>query len=372
MGNHARGVERVKKYKVQMEQDGAGFHSRVGTQRVHRTHDYDAPTLVKDHVQGPPPSEDHKAWASAAGIYWSVTKSSRRLPAGIYRTNTHEHYGPCFVRQTNDTDTLVAFPDSPTQAAIDEVEAFLQLRERFRKHGLLFKRGMMFWGPAGSGKTSTVQLIIKLLIERYNVVVVVVENPSTAAACLHRLRMMEPERLVLAVMEDVEVICQRDEHGLLSLMDGEMQVDGIIYLATTNYPELLDPRLVDRPSRIDSIRYIGMPTASDRRTYFKAKLPDSKPSEIESYVTHSEGYSVAYMRELIILTKGFDNSLEAAAKMLDERRAESSKLSSKGRPDGPQGAGFQGDTGLKLEERRVVRVVSPRSRRPARGVVETR
>lgn len=350
-----------------LEKKDDAFFGRVGAERTNR-HAPDAPQLVSTRSkQEGHAGENHRAWASSNDVFWGVARASRRLPAGVYRMGSNDTLGPVFLRQTNDTDTLVVFPDSPTSAAIEEIDAFLKMRDRFRHYGLLFKRGMMFWGPPGGGKTTTVQMIIRMVIERYAAIVVFIESPGEAARCLHALRRMEPERLVLAVMEDVEVICDRhSEHELLSLMDGEMQIDGIVYLATTNYPEKLDPRLVDRPSRIDSIRYIGMPTERDRRAYFKAKLVDSAPAEVKAYVSHSEGYSVAYMRELIVLTKGFGNTLEYASGMLNERRAQSNKLSSQNRPDGPDGAGFTGGLKYKVEMDREIVRVARKTRRPVR------
>jgi ATP-dependent 26S proteasome regulatory subunit len=55
----------------------------------------------------------------------------------------------------------------------------------------------------------------------------------------------------------------------LSVLDGENQVDKVLNIATTNYPEKLDRRLVGRPRRFDRLIYIDMPNHVVRREYFK-------------------------------------------------------------------------------------------------------
>jgi len=55
---------------------------------------------------------------------------------------------------------------------------------------------------------------------------------------------------------------------VLNLLDGVKQVDNIIYIATTNYPELLEERILNRPSRFDRRFHIGTPSAEVRKFYF--------------------------------------------------------------------------------------------------------
>lgn len=307
--------------------------SKVGERRAVRGHDEAA-------IAAPTPAgreglvvNGRRSWAEADGIFWGTPQSHDRLPSGLYRMDVYPNMGPVFVDLRNDTDDLVALPDSESQKILDEIRLFKGLRAAFKKHGFLYKRGILMWGPPGSGKTCTLQQLVKMLREEHDGIAVLVDRPSTAATCLQALRRIEPERQVVAIMEDLDALTERyGESEYLALLDGESQVDNIVYIATTNYPEKLDRRFVDRPSRFDTIRYIGMPSAEARGTYLKAKVPDLP--EVPDYVAASDGFSIAHLRELIVLTQCFGMSLANAAKRL--RASIQNKPSSARLPDAPQ------------------------------------
>lgn len=276
----------------------------------------------------------HRAWAEADGKFWGTPQSHKVLPSGVYRLNVYENLGPVFLKQKNDTDSLISLPDSESAKIVAEIQHFKGLRDKFTKHGFLYKRGILMWGPPGGGKTSTLQLLMRMLMEDYNSVALLVDNPSIAGDCLQSFRRIEPDRQIIAILEDLDALCARfGESEFLSLLDGESQVDNIVWISTTNYPERLDKRFVDRPSRFDTIRYIGMPTADARATYLSAKVPELGAQELKDYVAKSDGYSIAHLRELIILTRCFEVSLADAVARLNQTRLK--PPSSDKAPDAP-------------------------------------
>lgn len=298
------------------------FFDRVGTAVSPQTKAENADVASPTAPDAPRhPEGARRSWAEADGIFWGVAQSCPRLPAGLYRMEISPSVGPIFIQQKNDTDELVEFPEGDSGLVLDEIRVFRGLREKFRSPGFLYKRGIMLWGPPGSGKSCTLQLIIRLLVSVHDGVAVVVERPSIAATCLQALRRLEPDRQVVAILEDLDALCERyGQSEYLALLDGESQIDNVVYVATTNYPERLDARFVDRPSRFDTIRYIGMPSPKARRIYFNAKLPVSSPELVDDYVAATEGYSIAYLRELIILTQCFGLTTEQATARLDAMR----------------------------------------------------
>lgn len=282
------------------------------------------------NVEIPPTA--NSSWASSGKTYWSTAPGGPRLPVGIYRLGLQPDTGPTFTLQHNDTDSLVELPDSESAKILAEIAQFKTLKSVFAHHGFLYKRGIFLWGPPGSGKTCTVQMILKLLMQEHDSIAVMIDEPGTAIQCLQRLRQIEPDRQVVGIMEDLDALCHRyDESAFLSLLDGESQVDNIVYVATSNYPEKLDRRFLDRPSRFDTIRYIGMPTADARRVYLQAKVPELTEIELHDYVKHSKDYSIAHLRELIVLTRCFGNTLQEAVGKLNGQRLR--KPSSEDSPD---------------------------------------
>jgi SpoVK/Ycf46/Vps4 family AAA+-type ATPase len=221
--------------------------------------------------------------------------------------------GPYLQAMVNNLDRLIDLPDSESERLLEEVIQFRGLRSVFAEHGFLYKRGILLWGPPGSGKTVTIQQLLKLFVTNGDGIALMVENPRIATECMHMIRKIEPERQILAIMEDMDaLIDNHGESGFLNLLDGESQLQNVVYVATTNYPERLDKRFVDRPSRFDTIRYIGMPTADAREAYLKAKMPGAATSTISEYVAGTDGFSVAYLRELVVLTQCFSLPLDVA------------------------------------------------------------
>ena len=107
------------------------------------------------------------------------------------------------------------------------------------------------------------------------------------------------------------------------MLDGEGQANHIVYVATTNYPEALDSRFVDRPSRFDTVTYIGMPSTEARKMYFQSKEPELETDELEHWVRSTKGFSIAHLKELIIgvkcLKQPVDEVIERLAAMHERR-----------------------------------------------------
>lgn len=272
----------------------------------------------------PTPEAIHRMWGigGAGDLFHPVGETTKTLPSGFFRFTNHPNFGLCIVRVRNDTDSLIHLPDSESDKLLAEMEEFLSIRDRFKARGLLYKRGVMLFGPPGSGKTATIQLLAKMVSEQMNSIAVLGDtDPSFVGSGLQMIRKLEPMRQLVVILEDLDALVGRyGEEGYLSLLDGENQVENVIYVATTNYPERLDRRFVDRPSRFDTLRLIGMPTAEARRVYLLHKEPAIESAELDAMVTASEGYSIAHLRELLVLVKCFGRPLDAATERLDGMR----------------------------------------------------
>lgn len=276
-----------------------------------------APSPMPDH----PPmaaTTGAKRWAANHDVFWGATQTYDALPPGLYRCGVSANVGPILHQLTVETDNLLELPDEDSAGIVTEFEKFWTLETEFRKRGFLMKRGFLLWGPPGSGKTSTVHLLVKRLITNSAGIIIVVENPHEAAVCLQMARQIEPKRPMIAIMEDIDALIERfGENQFLALLDGEAQVDNIVFVASTNYPERLDQRFVDRPSRFDTIRYIGMPSAAAREVYLQAKEPSLEGEELEAWVRASNGFSIAHLKEMIIAVRCFGQPLAEVTARLE-------------------------------------------------------
>ena len=150
---------------------------------------------------------------------------------------------------------------------------------------------------------------------------VFITNPYHAAKALARLRRIEPNRPIVANLEDVDAIQKEyGESKVLALLDGELQIDNIVFIATTNYPENLDDRIINRPSRFDVVKKIGMPSPGARAMYLGTKverlLLEEHDGELDEWVNGTDGFSIAHLKELILQVEVFNNPLGYSIKRL--------------------------------------------------------
>ena len=87
--------------------------------------------------------------------------------------------------------------------------------------------------------------------------------------------------------------------------------DKVVNIATTNYPEDLDKRLVSRPRRFDRILKITSPDINMRFEYLKRKLGSTHSHEdIVSLANLSDGLSFAALADLVISVCCLGNDLD--------------------------------------------------------------
>jgi hypothetical protein len=304
------------------------FSQLVGTQvreRPARTEQGGQPisSASPAAVNVPPATtiDGERRWQSNGDYFWSANLSLDTLPAGLYRPRDVPNIGICLERNRIDTDELMELPDSPSADVLDEIRRFWKLEHEFAKRGFIHKRGVLLWGPPGSGKTATLQQLISIVVRQHGGIGLFIDAPALAAIVLQMIRRIEPKRPIVALLEDLDALVERyGENEFLALLDGEAQVSNIVFVGTTNYPERLDRRFVDRPSRFDLIKQIGMPSAAARRAYLAAKEPSLDDDALRDWVGRSEGFSIAHLREMIVLCRCYGRSLDEAIERLDEMR----------------------------------------------------
>lgn len=192
----------------------------------------------------------------------------------------------------------------------DDFRRFLDSRRAYEEAGLSWRRGALFLGPPGNGKTHTLRALVKELEIPSLYVQSVKSQYSTEEANLKRVferaRQLRPCALVL---EDVDALVNDSNRSFfLNQLDGFEKNVGLIVLATTNHPERLDPAILDRPSRFDRKYTFALPELEERTAYlelWKRKLGARAAwtgSTLQRVAERTQGFSFAYLQELVIST----------------------------------------------------------------------
>jgi len=239
------------------------------------------------------------------GNYLPCPPTVPTLPAGMYATVRSKEFDRVISSLhplgSWMSDKLVLFSDSDQESVLNEINHFWTLQGDYEKFNLVFKRGYLLCGEPGSGKTGLINLVATRVIEDDGVVWYSDDLPALLDL-LPKFRSVEPHRKLLVIMEDIDVMLRTYggdiETKILATLDGELVTNNTVYVATTNYPELLDKRLYNRPGRFDRVVRVKLPSASIREQYLKFKGVPLVVNNV-NLVEESHGLSLGHLRELV-------------------------------------------------------------------------
>ena len=259
------------------------------------------------------------------GYQWMITgpnkyqvcgRTAETLPAGAYTVHLDNCGNPNYVGRDIQTDELIHFTDSLPGRVQNEIRHFWTRGEQFAKFGYLHRRGYLLYGKQGCGKSSLVNQIVSDVVADGHLAFYC-QHPYYFVHCLQKFREVEPDRPIVCVFEDIDAIIEH--HGdseLLQWLDGNHQVDKAVNLATTNYPEKLDRRIISRPRRFDRIMRIDAPDARMREAYLARKVPELTAPQLAKWVELTNDLPFAALAEVVISVCCMGNDLEETAKLL--------------------------------------------------------
>jgi hypothetical protein len=243
-------------------------------------------------------------WSKRNGLYRPVGHTQDAIPAGIYEID-NDNSGWFLSKVKFPSDTLLRLPGMPIDYILSQIDTFWMREELFKQTGLLHKRGILMYGPAGCGKTSIIRLLCDDVVNKRDGIVIMVTNCRLAETALGGVRQIESRRPILTIIEDIETFMGSSDESssaraLLALLDGETQIDHVVHLATTNKPDVLEDRISKRPGRFDLVIGLNHPVADARKAYLVNLLQDHVPAEeLEVMVSETEGLGLAHLRELV-------------------------------------------------------------------------
>jgi len=206
------------------------------------------------------------------------------------------------------------------KAEIAEVVDFLREPDRYARAGAMVPRGVLMVGPPGTGKT----LLARAVAGEARVPFFSVSGSSfvelfvgVGAARVRDLFEQARKRApAIIFIDEIDAIGQRragtgavvsnDEreqtlNQLLAEMDGFDPDTGIVVLAATNRPEILDPALL-RPGRFDRQVTIPLPNAGERAAILAVHCRGKKLADdvdLDAIARGTPGFSGADLANLV-------------------------------------------------------------------------
>ncbi len=200
----------------------------------------------------------------------------------------------------------------------------------FKEYGLPYKRGILLYGTPGNGKTTLVKSITGST--KAPVVYWQITEFTGSHSIQSVFGIVTRLAPAILVIEDIDSMPEYTRSIFLNTLDGVQSREGLFIIGTTNYPEKIDPALINRAGRFDRAYEIPSPSEKQRKEYL-VKLDIQhifSEEQLADAAKRSTGLSMSQLNELymsVALNWHYDGELgyEKRIRELQEQNKRSTK-----------------------------------------------
>jgi mitochondrial chaperone BCS1 len=224
-------------------------------------------------------------------IVLDATAALKAKNSGVSLYTYHSSYWNTVSGYKPRTFDSVILPAQEKQRLEKDIQQFFENESVYVSSGTPYRRGYMFFGLPGTGKTS----LVAGLSSRFKRDVYMLQpshlGDSGLASAISEVPMHS-----IVVIEDVDCVASSRQRkpvkkegekkdsgvtlsGLLNSLDGLKVPHGLLFFLTTNHMEKLDPALV-RPGRVDFKMEFKHATKEQKEEYFKKFLDAPVPGDL--------------------------------------------------------------------------------------------
>ena len=232
-------------------------------------------------------------------------------------------FGKSRAKLLNNQQKRVTFKDvagvEEAKEELQEIIEFLKEPQKFQKLGGRIPKGVLMMGPPGTGKT----LLARAIAGEANVPFFSISGSDFVERCVgvgaSRVRDLfeqgKKNAPCIIFIDDIDAVGRHRGAGLggghdereqtlnqlLVEMDGFESNDGVILIASTNRPDVLDPALL-RPGRFDRRVVVSRPDVRGREGILKVhtrKIPLGEDVDISVIARGTPGFTGADLANLV-------------------------------------------------------------------------
>lgn len=194
------------------------------------------------------------------------------------------------------------YPNNLKYDIISDLKKWKNSKEMYNKLGIPYRRGYLFYGKPGTGKSSIIPCLAEFLNK--NIYYLDPSSIDDNKELLELFSSIKPGSIL--VVEDIDISFgfkkRKDEKvknipqrnltnesegitfsGLLNIFDGIVSCEDFVVIFTTNYPDNIDPALL-REGRIDKkfeFKYLDLHSLKEMVNFYELDIDES---ELESWV----------------------------------------------------------------------------------------
>jgi SpoVK/Ycf46/Vps4 family AAA+-type ATPase len=221
----------------------------------------------------------------------------------------------------------VILPKELKQSILSDIRNFLKNRKKYVEFGMVWKRGYIFHGPPGNGKT----LFLRKLGGAFGLNMTDMTNRLDQDGTLRLPQHAEPYEngTILSLsklasgdddenppeiyyLEDMEKVIGKNDNdfgritlsNFLTAIDGVSRLaNGLILIGTTNHKDKLEGAILGRPGRFDRVYEFAKPTNTEIYRFFERRNFLIKNKEVTaeySDLMMRKNFSMAFVEDFIL------------------------------------------------------------------------
>ncbi len=254
-------------------------------------------------------------------VFWIIMM--RRMNNGVGGINNQMNFGKAKIKKQEDEKRKTTFEDvagaDEEKEELEEIVEFLKDPSRFNMLGARIPKGVLLVGPPGTGKT----LLARAVAGEANVPFFSISGSDFvemfvgvgASRVRDLFEQAKKNHPCIIFIDEIDAVGRQRGAGLggghdereqtlnqlLVEMDGFGANEGVIMIAATNRPDILDPALL-RPGRFDRQVVVGYPDIKGREAILKVHArgkPMAPDVNLKNIAGSTAGFTGADLENLL-------------------------------------------------------------------------